>query len=499
MKKTRCIAFLAAVLLACFSASSCDALAVMPQSPPPTAAPTSAALPAETLSTAPMASEPAEATPAPESTEAAPVAVPVSTPSPEPTPIPTSAFSETSFVFAGDLIFNKAFVQSAKDGAQYDFSSAFQGIAPDLGQADFAVANLESPVWDPAQSKYGDVRFAAPPEAVPQLGEAGFDVLTTANDHAMDQGAAGLSGTIDAILGAGMKTTGTWRNADEQQQICMLEHGGMKIALLAYGRAPRMYGKFDPGMGTNLLDEDAMRADIERAKQAGADAVILCLHFGNELAAKPTAAQKRLVDDMRDAGATAVIGAHSHILQPLVVDAGGGFAAAYSLGSLATTSSVSDRQFSALLNLTLRKDSATGAVTVAAISYIPTWSRMLQDANGTPKLRIYDLRHAIAACEAGSDPLIPQKYLGELTKGLGFVENARRGIPRSAWINNCEGTRHEKGSPVLRDSGPLPVRAAGAGMRPARRRASGGRHGSPVLGDTGPTGLNRGGCAIVSA
>jgi poly-gamma-glutamate capsule biosynthesis protein CapA/YwtB (metallophosphatase superfamily) len=320
-------------------------------------------------------------------------------------------------------MFHSSLDRSCWNGAVYDFSGVFKNVQATIQQADFAIANLEAPVMDPKKALAGDYRFAAPPQAITDYAAAGFDVFTTANNHATDQGTKGFINTIETIKAAGLKTTGTWRSAEERAEICMLEKDGVKIAILAYGRKSLFYHELAKGMGSNYwLDMDGMRADAKRAREAGADAVILCMHFGDEYTFSPSSYQKKLVQEMRAAGVTAVIGSHPHVLQPLVVDAGSKYFAAYSLGNLVTTQATGKRQYAAMMKLTVHKDLLTGEVTISKLSYVPTWTRMVVGADGKSHVRVYDIRQAIAACQAGTDPELKKKYLGELTKGYDWIK-----------------------------------------------------------------------------
>jgi poly-gamma-glutamate synthesis protein (capsule biosynthesis protein) len=176
-------------------------------------------------------------------------------------------------------------------------------------------------------------------------------------------------------------------------------------------------------MGSNSwTDLAGMKADAKRAREAGADAVILCIHNGYEYTFTPASDQKKLVNEMRDAGVLAVIGAHPHVLQPMLLDPGGTFFAAYSLGNIVTTQATGKRQYAALLKLTAHKDLATGQVTISSLSYIPTWTRTVKGTDGKSRLRVYDIRQAIAACQAGTDPELPAKYLKELTNGYTWIQ-----------------------------------------------------------------------------
>jgi poly-gamma-glutamate synthesis protein (capsule biosynthesis protein) len=146
------------------------------------------------------------------------------------------------------------------------------------------------------------------------------------------------------------------------------------------------------------------------------------MHFGDEYTFSPTSFQKSLVSQMRQAGILAVIGSHPHVLQPMALDPDSKFFVAYSLGNLVTVTATDKRQFAAILNLTVHKDQQTGEVTISKLSYVPTWTRMVKGGDGKNHLQVYDIRQALAACQAGTDPELPKNFVNELTNGYAWIQ-----------------------------------------------------------------------------
>lgn len=391
--------------------ASCSGLAVIPA-----AAPTATPAPATPEPTLPPTPEP---TPQPTPT---PTVAPTPTPSPTPEPTP----QEMDLLFTGDIMYHGPTVerQLNKETGTYDFTSYFERIAPIIQKADFAIGNLESPVWDVKKSSLGELRFCAPPEAIPALRAAGFDVLCTANNHVNDQGLPALANTIQAIEDNHMLTTGAWRNEQERDRICMLTQNGVNVALFAYTRFVNRSWRNDDGIGVNTIDVERMKTDVTSARAAGADYIIFYLHFGTEYTHDPDSYQKRIIQTLKEAGADAVIGHHPHVLQPIVLDADGKFLTAYSLGNVITYRDSWERQFSALLKFTVVKDPLTGKTSIKDLLYIPTWAKAIA-AEGEKARRMYafDLRQILRDCEAGTDTLVTKKYLKELQKGMKIVED----------------------------------------------------------------------------
>jgi poly-gamma-glutamate capsule biosynthesis protein CapA/YwtB (metallophosphatase superfamily) len=217
----------------------------------------------------------------------------------------------------------------------------FGAVQPILGAADLAIGNLECAIGDTGSAQQGKgYLFLAPPQAVPALAEAGFDILSLANNHAMDYGVQALEWARDALNRAGVRTVGAGGNAAQAHAPLIEEVNGLRLAFLAYVDVPDESGGFSirswiaeedtPGMA--LADAQQMTADIRAARDA-ADLVVVLLHSGKENRSTPDAAQVAAAHAAIDAGAHLVLGHHPHTLQGIEFYKQG--VIAYSLGNFA--------------------------------------------------------------------------------------------------------------------------------------------------------------------
>jgi poly-gamma-glutamate synthesis protein (capsule biosynthesis protein) len=214
--------------------------------------------------------------------------------------------------------------QVQKNGPQV----VFAGVQPVLEKADILVGNLECSITSAGRSQHNKTyTFAAPPETAQALALGGFDVLALANNHAMDYGAQGLADTIDYLNQNGMAGVGAGTNATEAHRPVILERNGLRMAFLAYVNVPIENSGFDtkswvatssqPGIA--WADLDQITLDVITAKKE-ADVVIVLLHSGYEI----TTIIPNISKDQRlaahtaiDAGATLVIGSHTHFLESI--------------------------------------------------------------------------------------------------------------------------------------------------------------------------------------
>jgi poly-gamma-glutamate synthesis protein (capsule biosynthesis protein) len=186
-----------------------------------------------------------------------------------------------------------------------------------LKQSHIVFGNLEGPLTHadhaPVAKKYV---YRSPPEKVaPALRNAGFSVVSLANNHAMDQGVDGLRHTLEALDRVGIQHAGAGMNLAEARRPAILDAGGARVAFLAYTLTfPEEFWATHDRPGSPFGHEAQVRADIVAAKQR-ADIVLVSFHWGQEGKTELRDYQKRLGRAAIDAGAGAVIGHHPHVLQ----------------------------------------------------------------------------------------------------------------------------------------------------------------------------------------
>lgn len=199
-------------------------------------------------------------------------------------------------------------------GARYPWS----GVAAALRRADIAVANLECAVSTRGAPVPKQYRFRGAPGSLRALSPyAAIDVLTVANNHSLDFGRLAFADTLRYAHDYGMKTIGGGATLDAARRPAVIRTGGLKVALLGFSDV-RPLG-FDAGpstSGTTPAFPAIVAADV-RAAARRADVVVAYFHWGIERVLTPTARQRSLAAVAFDAGATVVLGAHPHVLQPI--------------------------------------------------------------------------------------------------------------------------------------------------------------------------------------
>lgn len=301
-----------------------------------------------------------------------PPADPEPLPEPQPPPPPLRAvLASVGDIFLGDTPLRHA--RDPKTG-EHDFHASFEHVKAWIHAADLAVANLETTVAGADLGYSGYPVFNAPDALLEAMRDAGFDVVTNANNHSMDRGEKGVIRTKDALDRFGFVHTGTARSQEERDAVTMVEVNGIKVAFSAYSYGTNGIPVPKPYL-VNLLDEALMTADIARAREAGADLVAVALHFGDEYAVAPNAFQEELADRLLAAGADIILGSHPHVLQRAELRGEGRLkkAVLYSQGNFLSSQVGADRKTSAIFYLDLEKDQVTGEAGVAGIRFKPVF------------------------------------------------------------------------------------------------------------------------------
>jgi poly-gamma-glutamate capsule biosynthesis protein CapA/YwtB (metallophosphatase superfamily) len=197
-----------------------------------------------------------------------------------------------------------------------DPAAPLRDLAPLLASADIAFVNLEAPFSDHGHPVEKGMIFKAEPQMIEALRVAGVDVVSTANNHARDCGRYGVDFTFDWLAKNGIAAAGTGRTAEEAHQGAVIERNGHRYGFLAYTYDQSNGNYTDQDDRIAMLDPQRMAADVSSLRSR-ADAVIVSMHAGVEYQRQPNAEQRRFAHAAIDAGASAVVGAHPHVTQPV--------------------------------------------------------------------------------------------------------------------------------------------------------------------------------------
>ncbi|MET8540638.1 CapA family protein [Kitasatospora sp. NPDC004799] len=256
---------------------------------------------------------PASAAPVPPSTSAAPDGSPSGTaPGGGAPPRPDGTIT---VAFAGDVHFEGR--TEARLAVQPP-EPALGPISRTLAEADLSVLNLETAITGRGAPEPKTYTFRTSPKALSVLKDSGVDVVSMANNHAVDFGADGLADTLAAKDSSPIPVVGFGRNAKEAYAPYVTTVRGVKVAVVAASQVEDLTnqkwraGAAKPGIAS-ALDVPALVKAVETAKQQ-APVVLVYLHWGDEGKACPTGPQTTIAKKLAAAGATAVVGTHAHTM-----------------------------------------------------------------------------------------------------------------------------------------------------------------------------------------
>jgi len=221
--------------------------------------------------------------------------------------------ARTRIILGGDVMLSRHVGRLAR--ARHDPAFPLRDLAPVLQAADIAFVNLESPFSDRGSVVERGMIFKAEPEMIAALELAGIDVVSTANNHARDQGSHGVEFTVDWMRNHRIAVAGTGGSPEEAHAGTILECNGIRFGFLAYTYDQSNGNHSDMDERIAVMDIGRMREDLQRLA-THADATIVSMHAGNEYSAKPNSQQVSFARAAIDAGASAVVGHHPHVTQP---------------------------------------------------------------------------------------------------------------------------------------------------------------------------------------
>lgn len=219
-----------------------------------------------------------------------------------------------SLIAVGDIMLGgRAKAVVAKQGA----ACLFDAVRPILQHAFIVLGNLEGPFARRAPRIQRNHCYRVDPECALALRQAGFTVLTLANNHLLDCGRAGVLETLDALVGAGVASVGAGVNEEAARGPVIQQAGRWRVGLLGYYWNRRCAATVDLA-GAAVGSPDALAMDIGRLR-GQVDRVVVTFHWGVPYVREPSLEDRAIARFAVDCGADVVVGHHPHIVQPFEI------------------------------------------------------------------------------------------------------------------------------------------------------------------------------------
>lgn len=279
-----------------------------------------------------------------------------------------------SLIAVGDNLMHNTLLTDASTSNGYDFTPFYSKIKPYVQAADIAVINQESPLGKGKAEGYPS--FNTPQACGDALIDAGFDVISQANNHIMDSTSSAVYDTMDywdSQADKGVIRIGISRDASDRATVRYLKRNGIKVGFLAYtyGLNDATLPKSNPDL-VSLIDKDTMKAELAAVKKK-CDAVVVIMHWGEEYHETPNEDQEDLAEFLTENGATLIIGAHPHVCEPagwVKSENGNRAFCIYSLGNFISGQNKAETIVEGMLQVTLTRDES-GTVTVEDPGVMP--------------------------------------------------------------------------------------------------------------------------------
>ncbi|MDQ6697813.1 MAG: CapA family protein [Actinomycetota bacterium] len=324
-------------------------------------------------------------------------------------------------LFAGDLLPHGPVNRIAAEfgqasGEAYDYDPMLASMKPYISSADLAICHMETPVA-PNQSQITTYPvFGAPVGLVKSIRDVGYDGCSTASNHSLDKGKGGILATVAAFNAQGLGHAGTYTSAQDATRIQMYAVKGVKVAHLSYA-----YGfngipiPADAPYVVHQIDVKRILAEAKRAREAGAQFVVLSLHWGTEYQPAPNAQQLTISPELTASpDIDLIVGHHVHVVQPIVSEHGK--FVVFGMGNQLSNQH-EDLQRDGLTVLVTVNRQTDGRYRATAVRCIPTFV-------DRPSLHVYPVKSALD--DPATPPGLRSQLQASFTRTMAAVDS--RGV-----------------------------------------------------------------------
>ena len=345
----------------------------------------------------------------------------------------------STLAVCGDAMSHMPQTRDAYDSqaGAYDYKPMIRFAKPWIEQADYAVVNLET-TFAGGPDYSGFPAFNTPDALGDALKDAGFDLVSTANNHCLDRGYDGMVRTLDVLDNLGLAHVGTYRSAEEraaQNGVHVADVGGIKVAFLSYtyGTNGIPVSKSHPDTvnilhtdymsDAQVLDTARIADDLAAAEALSPDLIAVIVHWGVEYQTTQNEHQEEIADFLFDHGADVILGSHPHVLQPMetrtLTDRDGtthtGFVC-WSLGNFISSQNDEYTDTTVVLNLELTKNPNTGATDVTKVGYVPLYMLDREQEVDGERFTLLDAHRGIEEYASGDSSYISASTEKKLQK-----------------------------------------------------------------------------------
>lgn len=270
---------------------------------------------------------------------------------------------KVSLVMVGDSLIHSAVYVDAKIEGGYDFRPMLEYMKPIISSYDLAFYNQESILGGEDLGLSSYPAFNSPYEVGDAFLDAGFNIISLANNHTLDRGEQAILNSVSYWKSKNVMFSGSASSFDERNQICVMEKNGIRYALLSYTDYTNDI-KVPSGKEylVNVYDEEQVRKDVEALKNK-TDIIMVSMHFGEEYSHTISDRQREIANYLASLGVNIVIGHHPHVVQPTEMI--GDTLVIYSLGNFISAQRGIERLTGLLYSVDIVKKEFEGKVKIS--------------------------------------------------------------------------------------------------------------------------------------
>lgn len=303
---------------------------------------------------------------------------------------------KASLLAVGDTMVYNAQLTAQYDVSttKYNFNNNFEYVKKYIEEADYSIVNLETTLTGNNVYRYSSYpKFNSPDELADGLKYAGFDLVSTANNHAYDKGDLSIKNTIATLKDKELDVVGTRTSKGDRYIVKKINNINIGITSYSYGiiiddnkYLNDVKISDDYKNSVNIFDSTSVdrafnNINYTLKKMKDTDLQVVYLHWGNKYSLKENSFQQKLAQKLCDAGVDVIIGSHPHVVQPVTTIKSSNnkheTVVAYSLGNF--LSNQTRDQFSQytedglMINIDINKSSTDEEAKVEKVNCIPTW------------------------------------------------------------------------------------------------------------------------------
>lgn len=333
-----------------------------------------------------------------------------------------------NIVAVGNIICEPELCESLYDeqNDNYQFLRFVDRVRQYVEIADYTVGALKTNFVDYFQDVKGKLK--APKDLGLAMKDLGIDLVSTAHNHSNDYGKEGIEQTIDYLDSLGIKQVGTNKTSKEQENITIVDIRDIKVAFLAYTEKTNIAINTKEKYLVNKMDKKQIVADMQKAKEEGAEFIFVCLNWGEIDGEKPTKSQQELAKYLVDNGADFILGSNPEMvgnIENYQNKEGKNTCIVYSMGNFLALGK-EEVKMEIALDIEITKSAENGQTYLSKVSYTPIY--LLDKGEGIEeRYFLANVKQEIERYEAGVQNNLTQEDYNKIQNSLIKLENRIKG------------------------------------------------------------------------